>query len=53
MRHQPGRRAPPQLKQALLNRKLRVFSSSKFRKPCTRSIFEADGINLFAECIKE
>jgi extracellular factor (EF) 3-hydroxypalmitic acid methyl ester biosynthesis protein len=29
-----------------------LYSSSKFGKPCTRILFEEEGINLFAECVK-
>ena len=31
----------------------RLFLASRFRRPCTRVRFEAEGINLFAECVKE
>jgi len=30
-----------------------LFLSSPFRRPCTRILFEAEGIDLFAECRKE
>lgn len=31
----------------------RLFSSSAFGRPCTRIQFENEGINLFAECVKQ
>ncbi len=31
----------------------RLFSNSKFNSDCTNIRFEAEGINLFAECVKE
>ena len=31
----------------------RLFTASVFGRPCTRIQFEGEGINLFAECIKE
>ena len=31
----------------------RLFAQSKFARPCTRFRFEQEGINLFAECVKE
>lgn len=31
----------------------RLFAASKFRRPCTKVRFEAEGVNLFAECVKE
>lgn len=31
----------------------RLFAQSKFGRPCTRFRFEQEGINLFAECVKE
>jgi len=31
----------------------RLFSDSPFQRPSTRIQFEAEGINLFAECVKE
>ncbi|NLF69191.1 MAG: cyclic nucleotide-binding domain-containing protein [Candidatus Anammoximicrobium sp.] len=30
----------------------RLFAASKFGRPCTRLQFEAEGVNLFAECVK-
>lgn len=30
----------------------RLFQASRFGRPCTRIRFEAEGINLFAECVK-
>ncbi len=30
----------------------RLYAASKFGRRCTRIRFEAEGINLFAECIK-
>jgi SAM-dependent methyltransferase len=34
------------------NRMNELYSASKFRMPCTRILFEQQGINLFAECAK-
>ncbi len=31
----------------------RLFAASLFGRPCTRIRFEAEGINMFAECVKE
>jgi extracellular factor (EF) 3-hydroxypalmitic acid methyl ester biosynthesis protein len=31
----------------------RLFSDSAFGRPCTRILFESEGLNLFAECVKE
>ena len=31
----------------------RIFAESAFRRPCTRTQFEAEGMILFAECVKE
>jgi CRP-like cAMP-binding protein/SAM-dependent methyltransferase len=31
----------------------RLFQSSPFRRPCTRILFEEEGVDLFAECRKE
>lgn len=31
----------------------RLFAASKFRRPCTRISFEPEGVNMFAECVKE
>jgi CRP-like cAMP-binding protein len=31
----------------------RLFAASAFGRPCTRIRFEAEGINMFAECVKE
>ncbi len=31
----------------------RLFAASEFRRPCRRIVFEAEGIDLFAECVKE
>jgi CRP-like cAMP-binding protein/SAM-dependent methyltransferase len=31
----------------------RLFEASDFRRPCTRIRFEPEGIDLFAECVKE
>jgi len=31
----------------------RLFEASDFRRPCTQITFEAEGIDLFAECVKE
>ena len=31
----------------------RLFGQSPFRRPCTRILFEEEGIDLFAECVKE
>jgi CRP-like cAMP-binding protein/SAM-dependent methyltransferase len=31
----------------------RLFRASRFARPCTNICFEAQGINLFAECVKE
>lgn len=30
----------------------RLFEASAFQRPCTRIQFEAEGVNLFAECAK-
>jgi len=30
-----------------------LFLASPFKRPCTRVRFEEQGIDLFAECIKE
>jgi extracellular factor (EF) 3-hydroxypalmitic acid methyl ester biosynthesis protein len=30
----------------------RLFEASAFKRPCTRIQFEAEGVNLFAECVK-
>ncbi len=30
----------------------RLFAASKFGRPCTKLQFEAEGVNLFAECVK-
>ena len=30
----------------------RLFEASAFRRSCTRIVYEEQGINLFAECIK-
>ena len=30
-----------------------LFKKSKFKKKCSKIIFEEQGINLFAECIKD
>jgi SAM-dependent methyltransferase len=30
----------------------RLFQASAFRRPCTRILYEPQGVNLFAECIK-
>jgi len=31
----------------------RLFQQSPFRRPCTRLVFEEEGIDLFAECVKQ
>jgi SAM-dependent methyltransferase len=31
----------------------RLFAASLFGRPCTRIRFEAEGVNMFAECVKE
>ena len=31
----------------------RLFEASDFRRPCTRITFEPEGVDLFAECVKE
>jgi hypothetical protein len=31
----------------------RLFSESSFARPCTNIRFEKEGVNLFAECVKE
>ena len=31
----------------------RLFEASDFHRPCTQITFEAEGIDLFAECVKE
>jgi hypothetical protein len=31
----------------------RLFKSSKFGRPCSRVVFEDEGIDLFAECRKD
>jgi hypothetical protein len=30
----------------------RLFAASAFGRPCTRIRFEAEGVNMFAECVK-
>ena len=30
----------------------RIFAASKFAAPCTRIQYEAERVNLFAECVK-
>jgi len=30
----------------------RLFQQSPFRRPCTRVLFEQEGVDLFAECVK-
>jgi CRP-like cAMP-binding protein/SAM-dependent methyltransferase len=30
----------------------RLFEASAFKRPCTKIQFEAEGVNLFAECVK-
>jgi hypothetical protein len=30
----------------------RLFAASKFGRPCTKIRFEAEKVNLFAECVK-
>ena len=30
-----------------------LFAESKFGRPCSEIRFEQEGINLFAECVKE
>jgi extracellular factor (EF) 3-hydroxypalmitic acid methyl ester biosynthesis protein len=29
-----------------------LYRASKFGKPCSRILFEDEGVNLFAECVK-
>jgi len=31
----------------------RLFQQSPFKRPCTRILFEEEGVDLFAECVKE
>jgi SAM-dependent methyltransferase len=31
----------------------RLFAASKFGRPCTKLQFEAEGVNLFADCVKK
>jgi cyclopropane fatty-acyl-phospholipid synthase-like methyltransferase len=31
----------------------RLYEQSKFGKPCSRILWEDQGINLFAECVKD
>ena len=31
----------------------RLFQHSEFGRPCSRIQFETQGVNLFAECVKE